>query len=206
SAIRLWARHRRQPPARAAGRGAGGAVRPLGAPQTVRRPKGPAALSAAAVPGGRRAHVLRDDESAGSPEEAMKYFTRQRYIAMQDSDDEAVRRSDEDWEAAVDRYDAYLRSIRPQLPEAVRPLVDGFYLHDASVLSVGQRGDRFVITLRLDVPPNEVLTIVYHLAGPPQMRKERFPRGAEEGAPIWLYEELDLVGEGAGAHYVHRIL
>jgi hypothetical protein len=137
----------------------------------------------------------------------MKYFTRERYAAMQNSDDEAVRRADEDWEAAVDQYNAYLQSIRPELSDSVRQLLDGFFLHDATVLSMGRRGDRFVISLQLDVPPNEVLTIVYHLAGPPDARKEAFPWRADEvPALLWLYEELELVGEGEARHFVQRIL
>jgi hypothetical protein len=126
---------------------------------------------------------------------------------MQSADEETVRRSDADWETAVERYDAYLRDIRPELPEAVRQLLDGFYLHDAKVLSMGQRGERFVITLRLDVPPNEILSIVYHLAGPPGTRKERFPwRSDENVTPLWLYEELELEGDGKGQRYIHRIV
>jgi len=136
----------------------------------------------------------------------MNYFTRERYLAMQKSDEEAARRSDQDWETAVDRYDAYLRSIRPELSESVRQLLDGFFLHDATVLSMGQRGDRFVITLRLDVPPNEVLTIIYQLAGPPQTRKERFPWRTDDATPLWLYEELERVAEQEGPYYIHRIL
>ncbi len=84
----------------------------------------------------------------------MKHFTRERYLAMQNSQDEAAQRCDEDWEAAVEGYDAYLQGIRPELPESVRQLLDGFYLHDAAVLSLGQRGDQFLITLRLDSLPS----------------------------------------------------
>ena len=51
------------------------------------------------------------------------------------------------------------------MPESVRELVDGFFLHDARVLSMGRRGDTFVISLQLDVPPNELLTVTYTLTG-----------------------------------------
>ena len=58
-----------------------------------------------------------------------------------------------------------MQSIRAEMPESVRELVDGFFLHDARVLSMGRRGDTFVISLQLDVPPNELLTVTYTLTG-----------------------------------------
>src|SRR5260370_31155252 len=84
--------------------------------------------------------------------------------------------ADAAWAEAVARYDAYLQTIRPEMPETVRELVDGFYLHDARVLSMGRRGDTFVISLQLDVPPSELLTIPYTLAGAPDITQDLFPR------------------------------
>jgi hypothetical protein len=47
----------------------------------------------------------------------MKYFTPQRYLALQDlSSDAALNAADADWEAAVDQYDAYLQAVLPRLP------------------------------------------------------------------------------------------
>jgi hypothetical protein len=136
----------------------------------------------------------------------MKYFTYQRFQALQDTDGSAMDAADAAWQAAVEQYDAYLQTVRPDLPGPVQRLLDGFYYHDARVLSLGQRGDVFVISLQLDVPPNELLTLSYVLAGPPDLRQHSDPGPAGDGAPLWQYEELEVVGEGSGRHFVHSIL
>jgi hypothetical protein len=136
----------------------------------------------------------------------MRYFTRERYLALQAGDDDAMDAADAAWDEAVERYEAYLQTIRPEMPEAVRELLDGFYLHDARVLSMGRRGDAFVISLQLDVPPNELLTITYNLAGPPEIKQVFFPWADADAAPAWLYEEIELVREENQGHFVHSIL
>src|SRR5262245_60780227 len=92
------------------------------------------------------------------------------------------------------------------MPESVRELLDGFYLHDARVLSMGQRGDTFVISLQLDVPPNELLTITYTLAAVPEIKQELFPWASAGATPDWLYEEIEMVRESEPRHFVHSIL
>jgi hypothetical protein len=72
----------------------------------------------------------------------MNYFTRERYLALQETGDDAQDATDAAWDEAVERYDAYLQTIRPEMPESVRALLDGFYLHDARVLSMGQGATR----------------------------------------------------------------
>lgn len=49
----------------------------------------------------------------------MNYFTRERYLAFQDFDSPTMDAADADWEDATDRYEAYLQTIRPDLPESV---------------------------------------------------------------------------------------
>jgi hypothetical protein len=136
----------------------------------------------------------------------MHYFTRQRYLALQERGDDAMDATDEAWAEAVERYEAYLQTIRPELPESVRELVDGFYLHDARLLSMGRRGDMFVISLQLDAPPNELLTIIYNLADSPEIKQDLFPWATSGAAPVWLYEELELVRDGERSQFVHSIL
>jgi hypothetical protein len=136
----------------------------------------------------------------------MNYFTRERYLALQERGDEAMDAADAAWDEAVARYDAYLQTIRPEMPEAVRNLVDGFSIHDARILSMGRRGDTFVISLQLDTPPSELLTITYTLAGTPDIQQNPFPWSKPGAAPRWLYEELKLVREGERRHFVHSIL
>src|SRR5947209_6519500 len=119
----------------------------------------------------------------------MNYFTRDRYLALQDPHEGAMDAADADWEAAVAAYDVHLQRLRPEMPESVRQLLDGFYLHDARVLSIGQRGEAFVISLRLDIPPNDLLTIFYNVSGRVVVTQELFP-WAKETDPIvdWIYD------------------
>ena len=116
-----------------------------------------------------------DDQHEDGGSANVKYFTREQYLAMQNSDKASLDAADADWEKSVQRYDAYLQMIRPEMPEPVRQLLDGFHLHDARVLSMGRRGNTFVISLQLDVPPNDLLHITYALAGPPEVKQEIFP-------------------------------
>ena len=136
----------------------------------------------------------------------MKYFTRERYLALQNSEKAAIDAADADWENAVERYEAYLQTLRPHMPASVQLLLDGFYLHDARVLSIGQQQDTFVISLQLDVPPNDLLSVTYVLADTLEVKKETFP-WVKEAYPVdWLYEELEWVCEGDRKHFVHSIL
>jgi hypothetical protein len=136
----------------------------------------------------------------------MNYFTRQRFLALQERGDDAMDAADAAWADAVAHYQAYLETIRPEMPEPVRELVDGFYLHDARVLSMGRRGDTFVTSLQLDVPPNELLTITYDLAGVPEIMQDLFPWARAGAAPAWLYDEIELIEKVEPKHFVHRIL
>lgn len=137
----------------------------------------------------------------------MKYFTRERYLALQNSHEEALDAADVDWEQAVDHYQAYLQTIRPEMPETVRQLIDGYYLHDARVLSMGQRGERFIISLLLDCPPNDLLTITYMLAGPPRIDQQyTFPWVKSTHAVDWLYDEIAWESEGERNCFLHSIL
>jgi hypothetical protein len=136
----------------------------------------------------------------------MNYFTRERYLALQERGDEAMDAADAAWAEVVARYDAYLQTIRAEMPEAVRELLDGFYLHDARVLSMGQRGDTYTISVQLGAPPQELLTITYRLAAPPEIKQELFAWATAHATPAWLYDEIELVREGERGHFVHSIL
>jgi hypothetical protein len=56
----------------------------------------------------------------------MKYFTPQRYLALQNFAPKAMDAADADWEQAVEQYEAYLQTVLPGLPDSVRKLLDGF--------------------------------------------------------------------------------
>jgi hypothetical protein len=136
----------------------------------------------------------------------MKYFTKDLLERYGSEDDAVAHAAGDEWEEAIDRYEAYLQTIRPDMPESVRQLEDGFCFHDARVLSMGRRDGTFVISLQLDMPPNELVTITYTLAGAPVISKEPFADGKDTPLPWWLYEEIEQVGTGDRKHFVHSIL
>jgi hypothetical protein len=127
----------------------------------------------------------------------MKYFTPERYVALQDfSSDEVMNAADAAWEEAVDQYDASYRSIEALLPPEYRRLQEDYYLHDARVLYIGQQGKRFVIALRLDPPPQQILQLTYELDGEPIINREAIPaahRGT--GAVDWMHDEVEVVSQ-----------
>jgi len=136
----------------------------------------------------------------------MKYFTKDLLERYGSQDDAVANSADAEWETAIDRYEAYLQTIRPDMPESLRQLEDGFCFHDARILSMGRRDDTFVISLQLDMPPNELVTIIYILSGAPEINKEPFADGKDTPLPWWLYEEIEQVGTDDGKHFVYSIL
>jgi hypothetical protein len=138
----------------------------------------------------------------------MKYFTPERYVALQDfSGDAAMDAADAAWEQAAERYDDYNRFVEGVQPAEYRRLHDEYYLHDAQVLFLGPQGrDRFVIALRPDPPPQQVLQLTYELTGEPRITRDALPVAhREEGAGRWLYDEVELVGQSP-LSCVHSIL
>jgi hypothetical protein len=77
---------------------------------------------------------------------------------------------------AVDRHANQLEAITDRLPTSLRCLWNDFYLHDAEVLAMGRQGETFVIVLRLDVPPRELLILNYQLVEEPIINPEALPR------------------------------
>ena len=136
----------------------------------------------------------------------MKYFTPDLYIRLQDREPDAMDAADAAWSDAAERYDSYLQTILPELPPAVRQLLEGYYLHDAEVLSAGRQGDTFVFLLQLDVPPNDLLSITYTLTAEPRIDRSALPAEHCSSRMSWQYEELEACGQGEGQHYRHAIL
>jgi hypothetical protein len=137
----------------------------------------------------------------------MKYFTGERYIALQDfTNDAALDGADAAWEEAVAHYDAYLQHVLPILPPEVRQFVEEYYLHDAAILSMGRQGDDFVMVVQPDEPPHSLLTLRFILAGDPTIDREALPPQFRSPSPQWLHEEIEVVGEGVGRHFRLSIL
>lgn len=136
----------------------------------------------------------------------MKYFTPDRYVRLQDREPAAMDAADAAWTDAAERYEGYLQTILPELPPPVRQLLEGYYLHDAEVLSAGRQGDTFVLLLQLDVPPNDLLSIIYTLAAEPIIDRSVLPAEHRSAHMSWQYEELEICGSGDTRHYRHAIL
>jgi hypothetical protein len=134
----------------------------------------------------------------------MKYFTPERYIALQDfSSDAVMDAADSAWDEQVERYEAYYHSVEAALPPEFRQLQEGYYLHDAEVLYLGQQGTRFFIALRLDPPPQQILQLSYELTGKPEIDRNALPAAlCAKDSGLWQYDEVELSGSGC----VHSIL
>jgi hypothetical protein len=137
----------------------------------------------------------------------MKYFTPERYVALQDfSSDAAMNAADAAWEQVVQQYETYYHSVEGSLPVEFRRLQDAYYLHDAQVLYLGEQGNRFVIALRLDPPPQQILHLSYELTGVPHINRDALPTiHREEGSARWLYDDVELLAQSP-ASCVHSIL
>src|SRR5262249_17839365 len=98
-----------------------------------------------------------------------------------------------------EQYDNYYRSVEGALPAEYQRLHDAYYVHDAQVLFLGTQGEgRFVIALRLDPPPQQVLQLTYELTGQPRITRNVLPADdSEEGSGHWLSDEVELVAQSA---------
>ena len=126
----------------------------------------------------------------------MKYFTPERYAALQDfSSDEVMNAADEAWEEAGARYVAYLDTVRQQFPAGLRQIDESYYLHDAIIQGMGRRGPYFVMILQLDTPPQSILTFTYDLVEDPIIVKDALPADLCGTGSIvdWQYNEIEMV-------------
>src|SRR5207248_4197786 len=103
-----------------------------------------------------RTHVLRNRQAEGE-ESAMKYFTPELYMRLQDSGTAAMDAADAAWEAAEERYEQHLQRLTPALAPVLQ-MFDDLLMHDATVSSMSRRGDQLVIVLHTDARPREVVT------------------------------------------------
>jgi hypothetical protein len=166
-------------------------------------PPTPALSAANSAAGGT--HILRDDEAQGD-EEAMRYFTRDLYLRLQLNGEADMNAADAEWDKAVERYDRRLKAIWSELPRALRVLFKKLYLHDAEVLSMGQHDQLFVIVVKLEVPPQELVTITYNLTDEPKINLNALPPEHCSNYVQWMHDEVDLVRRKNKKHFTHAIL
>jgi hypothetical protein len=125
----------------------------------------------------------------------MKYFTPELIARGQTEDDRILHEVEALWDERCDQYNAYIASIKGELPAGLRRIEDGYYLHDATVQGMGRRNGAFVIVLQLDPPPHSLLTFTYDLTEEPHIDPQALPEGAGSTGPVveWLYDELEKV-------------
>jgi hypothetical protein len=125
----------------------------------------------------------------------MKYFTPERIARYGSEDSAAWHAAEKEWEAAGDRYVAYLDTVRPEFPAGLRKIDESYYLHDAVIRGMGQEGRSFVIVLQLDTPPHSLLTFTYDLVDDPVIDREALPADYRSTGPVvdWQYDEIERV-------------
>jgi hypothetical protein len=136
----------------------------------------------------------------------MKYFTPELYVRGQADDDETQHEVDRLWDEAVERYDEQLQRIRPELPDHIRFFLDELLLHDADVYSMARQPGKFIMVLRKDIPPRDLVILTYTLLAEPVVNPAAFPSDHKSHSMLYMYNELDLVHDGDQAYYTESIL
>lgn len=137
----------------------------------------------------------------------MKYFTPELVVRGQSLDSAILNPHEEEWDRLCAAYEAYLGTVRAQFPPGLRTLLDGYYLHDATVQGMGQQGQVFVVVLQLDTPPRSLLTLQYQLVGAPVVIRDALPPAARSrGERVeWQYDEVEM-GSEVPPVWTHSIL
>ena len=137
----------------------------------------------------------------------MKYFTQDLIVRGKSEDDTALNALEALWDERCDQYFRYLESIKAAMPRGVRHRHDNYYLHDALIRAMGQRGNAFVIVLQLDTPPRSLITFTYDLLSEPIIQKETLPpEHCGTGSTVaWEYDEIEMV-QGAPPTWRQSIL
>jgi hypothetical protein len=135
----------------------------------------------------------------------MKYFTPELFARLQDRDSRAMDAADADWEAAEGRYEQRLQELGPAIDPVLKRF-EGVLLHDATVESISRRDDQLIMVLRKDVPPRDVVTLTYTLAGEPFIDRNALPPQLRSQVMQFQYDELDVEQRANQACLTHSIL
>jgi hypothetical protein len=130
----------------------------------------------------------------------MKYFTPDLLGRFGSEDEPIASTAQDEWEEACARYNAYLASVKSQMPPGLRHIEDSYYLHDARIRGMGKQGQAFVIMCQLDTPPHPLLTFSFDLLAEPVIDTSTLPSDLRSKGDVveWQYDELEfLPGEPA---------
>jgi hypothetical protein len=125
----------------------------------------------------------------------MKYFTPELIARGQSDDCRILTEVEARWDELCDEYSAYLDTIKAEFPPGIRHIEDSYYLHDATILGIGRHDGALVMMLRLDPPPQSLLTFTYDLVEKPRIVPEALPECVRTKGTIieWQYDEIEKV-------------
>jgi hypothetical protein len=123
----------------------------------------------------------------------MKYFTADLLYRFGSEDAASAGAAQEEWDEACQRYNAYLDTLKEELPPGLRHIEEHYNLHDAKVRGMGRQGPSFVLMLQLDTPPHSLLTFTFELVGEPVINPTALPCELRSTGDVtdWQYVELD---------------
>ena len=133
----------------------------------------------------------------------MKFFTPELYSRFNSEVASVANRADADWERALTAYRKHLRSIHPKLSASVARLANDSCLHDAEYLGFSKMtmpamsGDVAMIAVRNG---GAVHFLVYVLDGEPLVTRPLENAVFDVSQPHWLYDEVDVAGDGVFQH------
>lgn len=137
----------------------------------------------------------------------MRYFTTERYLKLQSSDEQCVIAAMEDWDRATEAYAQFLERIRAQLPPEALAIAQSDF-HDWHLLM-------FWSNAREGVPPNELIILLqerkdiavlsYSLTASVKRIKPPLEWEMQHDKVYWLNDEFDVAADGRKS-FMHRIL
>ncbi len=135
----------------------------------------------------------------------MKYFTPELIARLGSTDEDVADAADAEWDEIHERYVQHLQEIRSRMPEHQRQVED-LLLHDADVWSMARQADKFIVVLRKNIPPRELVILTYTLTAEPVIDTEALAEPDRSPVMQFLYNELDLVQESDPPVYSESIL
>lgn len=157
-------------------------------------------------------HFMKQISEKPSPDQVMRFFTRELFIRFNSPDDEVADRAYEEWEVALYQYQEHLTKIRAEMPPQLRKITE-LCFHDAEVLAL--REEEFlplplrrwpcsfatVINLNQDRTIWSLIYLQYEqIRNYPGTSDWPFSKSRKR----WLYDEFDQ--HNSKEIFLHRIL
>jgi hypothetical protein len=135
----------------------------------------------------------------------MKFFTPELYARCRSGDDAVVGAAEDEWEAALQRYEQHLQAIEPALPAHLRDF-QHLLLHDAVLQAVARRGDHLLLIFHKDIPPRDLVVLDYELDAEPAWEPFASHPRDWSAATAFDFDEFDAIHEAGRALYTQEIV